>query len=84
MAINATEVAGIAVVNPAGLTRFDVTAYARYRRTRYKELIAYRAVRGVTNGTAFAHRFVLEDKRASLFFVAFEAFFILAQQTSTQ
>jgi hypothetical protein len=66
------------------LTTFDVTAYARYRLTRYEELIVYRAVWSMTNCTAFPHRFVLEDKRASLFFVALEAFLSLAQQAGTQ
>jgi hypothetical protein len=59
----------------------DMTAYARYRRTSYEELIAYRAVRSMTNATAFPHRFMLEDERASLLFVTLEAFLSLAQQT---
>jgi hypothetical protein len=62
----------------------NVTAYAGYRWTSYEELIVYRAVWRVTDCTAFAHRFVLEDKRTSLLFVALEAFFILAQQAGTQ
>jgi hypothetical protein len=61
----------------------DVTAYAGYRWTSYQQLIVYGAVRGVTNCTALAHRFMLEDKRTSLFLVALEAFFIPSQQTGT-
>jgi len=34
----------------------------------------------VTNGTTLAHRFVLEDKRASLLLVALEALLVLAEQ----
>ena len=66
------------------LTTFDVAAYACYCLTCYQQLIAYRAVRSVTNRTTLAHCFMLENERASLFFVALEAFFILSQQTTTQ
>lgn len=73
----------VIVVVKLTLTTFDVAAYARYRLTCYKELIAYRAVRSVTNCAALAHRFMLKDKRASLLLVALEAFFVPSQQTST-
>ncbi len=62
------------------LTTFDMTAYARYRLTCYEEFVVYRTVRRMTDGTAFAHRFMFEDKWASLFFVAFETGLILAKQ----
>jgi len=62
----------------------DMTAYAGYRWTSYEELVVYRAVWRVTDTTAFPHRFMLEDKRAPLFLVALEAFFVPSQQTSTQ
>ena len=67
----------VIIVVKLTLTAFDVTTYARYRLTCHEQLVIYRAVRSVTDGTTFAHRFVLEDKRASLLFVALEAFFIL-------
>ncbi len=60
----------------------DMTAYAGYRWTSYEELVVYRAVWSMTDCTAFPHRFMLEDKRASLIFVTLEAFLIPSQQTS--
>ncbi len=81
MAVYATGAPG--VVNIAGFI-FYVTAYARYRLTCHEEFIIYRAVRSVTYCTAVSHRFMLKDKWASLFFVAIEAFFTLAQQAATQ
>lgn len=83
MTVNAAEMGEIAVVNLAILTRFDVAAYARYCLTCHEEFVVYRAVRSVTDCTTFTHRFVLKDKRASLLFVALEAFFIPSQQTGT-
>lgn len=79
------RVAATAVLVVVNRTVFivDMTTYAGYRWTCDKELIAYGAVWGVTDCTALAHRFVLEDKRASLFLVALEAFFIPSQQTGT-
>ena len=74
----------VVVVVKLTLTTFDVAAYARYRRTCHEKLVVYRAVRSVTNRTTLAHCFMLENERASLFFVALEAFFILSQQTTTQ
>jgi hypothetical protein len=61
----------------------DMTAYAGYRWTSYEELVVYRTVRGMTDCTALTHRFMLEDKRTSLFLVALETFFVPSQQTST-
>ncbi len=60
----------------------DMTAYAGYRWTSHEELIVYRAVRSVTDCTAFPHRFMLKDKRASLLLMTLEAFLIPSQQTS--
>jgi len=37
-------------------------------------------MRIMADGTSFAHRLVLEDKRTSHFFVALEAFFVLAEK----
>ena len=71
-----------AVLNIVGYIQVNMTAYARYRLTCYEEFVVYRAVRRVTNATAFPHRFMLEDERASLLFVTLEAFLSLAQQTS--
>jgi hypothetical protein len=75
---------GSAVVNIAGFIRFNMTAYAGYRLTCHEEFVVYRAVRSMTNATAFPHRFMFEDKRASLLFVTLEAFLIPSSQTGTQ
>jgi len=77
------DIKGDGVAVGSYMNGFDVTAYARYRRTCHEEFIVYRAVRSVTDCTAFPHRLVLKDKWASLLFVALEAFFIPSQQTGT-
>ena len=78
-----TNAMSASVVKLTGTFGIDVTAYARYRWTCHEKFITYRAVRTVTNGTAFAHRFMLLDEWASHFLMALEAFFVPSQQTGT-
>jgi hypothetical protein len=73
-------VIGVADQNhPAGTLNLRVTTQAKVGITFNEHFLIDRTVRVVTNDTAFAHGFVLEDKGSCLFAVTLRATFALSR-----
>jgi len=64
----------------SALHLLEMTFQAEVRIARDEHLGVDRAVRAVTRGAAFVHRFMLEHVRAALSWVAFQTGFILCFQ----
>ena len=78
--LNAQRMIRAANQQASRIDLLEMAFQTKVRVAHREEFCVYRAVRGVTNGAAFARGFVLENVRATLRLVTSEAALVLREQ----